>query len=300
MLPRRTTLLEVPRLAERLGVDLVLATETFQRTGSFKYRPAWQVATSIPNPAVLAASSGNFGQAIACACREVGKRCTVVMPAKSARVKIEAVRSYGAAVDLVDTALVSRSERVRQLAALDPDAYVASAYDDPYVIEGNATLGAELVAAGLGLAQVVVPVGGGGLSSGLVLAMQRAGVPTRVVGAEPLLANDAARSLREGRLVANAGEPETVADGARVASLGGRNWAILQTGLEGIVEVGEAEIREAMRLLFGLANLKAEPTGALAAGAVLAAPSLFRNGRVCCVVTGGNVDAELYADVLRG
>jgi threonine dehydratase len=119
-----------------------------------------------------------------------------------------------------------------------------------------------------------------------------------VWGAEPLLANDAARSLRSGRIERTEGEPATIADGARAPSLGERNWEILRPGLAGIVEVPEAEIEEGVRLLFALANLKAEPTGALPVAALLAEPERFRGRRVALVVSGGNVDPALYARLI--
>ena len=295
-LPRPTTLIVSPRLSQRVGAELLLASETFQYTGSFKYRAAWRVASTVPHPRVLTASSGNFGQALAYACALAGKGCTVVMPTTSAQVKIEAVRAFGGRVELIDTLHISRAERVRQLAEADAEAYLASAYDDPLVIEGNSTLGAEL--ARLPLDDVVAPVGGGGLTAGIVTGLRRVGSQAAVVGAEPLLANDAARSLREGRVVVNEREPQTVADGARTVSLGAHNWAVLREGLSGIVEVPEEAIREAVRLLFGLANLKAEPTGAVGLAALLCEPARFRGRRVCCVVSGGNVDPALYRELI--
>jgi threonine dehydratase len=294
--PRATTLIEAPRLARHAGVQLVIASETFQYTGSFKFRAAWRVATSVPNPRVLTASSGNFGQAMAYACQLAGKDCTVVMPHNSAGVKIDAVRAYGGIVDLIDTRTTSRAERVRQLAAADPAAYVASPYDDLQVIEGNSSLGDELAA--LPVDDVVAPVGGGGLTAGLVLGLRRAGSAAAIVGAEPLLGNDAAQSLRAGHIVANDEEPQTLADGARTVSLGERNWAVLQGGLAGIVEVSEEALREAVRLLFSLANLKSEPTGALPLAALLCAPERFRGRRVCCVVSGGNVDPAVFRELI--
>lgn len=296
--PRPTTIIEAPRLATHLGLDLFLASETFQRTGSFKFRAAFNVAANVPNPHIITASSGNFGQAMAYACKLFGKRCTIVMPANSARVKVDAVLSHGGRVDLVDTTKVKRADRVAQLAAEHPDAYVASAYDDPYVIAGNSTLGDELVALDTPPDVVVAAVGGGGLTSGLVQAAQRAGNRMKVVGAEPLMANDAARSLRAGHIVANESEPQTIADGTRTLSVGRHNWAILKDGIEGIVEVPEDAIREAVRLLFSLANLKAEPTGALGVAALLTDPTRFEGRRVCCVVTGGNVDPAVYASII--
>jgi threonine dehydratase len=298
--PRPTTFIEAPRLAVHLGVDVILATETFQRTGSFKFRAAYNVAANVPHPHVITASSGNFGQAMAYACKLFGKRCTIVMPANSARVKVDAVLSYGGRVDLVDTTKIKRADRVAQLAAEHPEAYVASAYDDPYVIAGNSSLGDELVAISAPPDVVVAPIGGGGLTSGLVQASQRAGGRLRVIAAEPAMANDAARSLRAGHIVSNETEPQTIADGTRTLSVGRHNWEILKDGLETIVEVPEEAIRESVRLLFALANLKAEPTGALGVAAVLTAPETFGSRRVCCVVTGGNVDPALYAALVTG
>ena len=141
---RPTTILEPSRLARRLGVALTIASETFQQTGSFKFRAASHLAGTVAQRHIITASSGNFGQALACACQFSGKTCTVVMPAISAQVKIEAVREFGGTVDLIDTRVISRAARVRELAAQYPEAYAASAYDDPLVIAGNATLGAEL------------------------------------------------------------------------------------------------------------------------------------------------------------
>src|SRR3954462_4722099 len=111
---RPTTIIESPRLNQRLGCEVVIASETFQRTGSFKFRAAYNVALNVPNPHVIAASSGNFGQAMAYACKLFGKRCTVVMPANSAKVKVDAELSHGGRVDLVDTTKVKRATRVAQ------------------------------------------------------------------------------------------------------------------------------------------------------------------------------------------
>ena len=297
---RPTTIIEAPRLASRLGVEMFLASETFQHTGSFKFRAAFNVASKVPQPRIITASSGNFGQAMASACRLLGKSCTVVMPDTSARVKVEAVREYGGTVDTIDVRKISRQQRVQDLAKADPDAYVASAYDDPLVIEGNATLGVELAALKRRIDLVVAPVGGGGLTAGLIQGLRagQSSATPRVIGVEPALANDAARSLRAGRIMANESEPQTIADGVRTISLGRHNWEILRGGLAGIVEVTEEQIKEAVRLLFSLANLKVEPTGALPVAALLAAPETFRGRSVCCVASGGNVDAAVFAGIL--
>jgi len=294
---RPTTFIEAPRLQQRLGISLTIVSETFQHTGSFKFRAAYHVAASVPHEHLITASSGNFGQALAYACALVGKRATVVMPDTSALVKIEAVREFGGTVDLIDVEQVSRAARVAELGLAYPDAYLASAYDDPLVIAGNATLGAELATRPFDW--IVAPVGGGGLTSGIITGLRAVGSAARVIGAEPLAGNDAARSLREGKIVRNQVEPQTLADGARTVSLGEHNWNILRTGLDSIVEVDEPAIAEGVRLLFALANLKAEPTGALSLGALFTAPEKFRGGRGCIVVSGGNVDPAVYRALLE-
>ena len=279
-------------------MTLTIASETFQHTGSFKFRAAYNVASKVTQRHIIAASSGNFGQAMAYACALLGKTCTVVMPDTSAQVKIEAVREYGGEVDLINVRFKSRAERVSELAAKKPDAYISSAYDDPLVIEGNASLGWELGSSERHFDHVIVPVGGGGLSSGIITGLRRSGKRVRVTGAEPLMANDASRSLSMGRIVANENEPQTIADGARTVSLGVHNWEVLREGLTRIIEVPELMITEGVRALFEFANLKAEPTGALALGAVLTDTEAFRNQSVCCVVSGGNVDPEVYRSIL--
>jgi len=293
--PRPTTIIHSPRLSRKLGVELVLASETLQYTGSFKFRAAYNVASKVREAHLITASSGNFGQAIAYACALFGKRCTVVMPTTAPRIKIDAVREYGAEVDLVDVKVKGRLERLGELAKEFPDAYVASPYDDPLVIEGNAGLADELFALGLELDFIIAPIGGGGLTSGLVRAVRRSGKAVGVIAAEPALANDAAQSFRAGKLISQPDESETIADGARMLRMGDKNWEILRDGLTDVIEVSEDQIREGVRMLFLLANLKAEPTGALALGAVLAQRERFRGKRVCCVISGGNADPAAYA-----
>jgi threonine dehydratase len=294
---RPTLLLPCPALSEQLGCDLTIATETFQHTGSFKFRAAYNLLSSIPQQRVVTASSGNFGQAVAYACKLLGKTATVVMPTTSAQVKIDAVRSYGGIVDLIDVREVSRAARVAQLLAEQQDAFSAAAYDDYRVVAGNSTLGKEILHAAA-FDSIVVPVGGGGLSSGIVIARDHLSAATAIIGAEPLPGNDAARSLRSGMLLANEQEPATIADGARTLSLGTLNWEILRQGLDSIIEVPDTATLDALHRHFRYANLKVEPTGALSLGALLTQPDQFRGQRVCCIVSGGNVDPAVYAQAL--
>ena len=293
---RPTTFIDSAKLRDFLGLDVTVASETFQHTGSFKFRAAYNVALNVPNDELIGVSSGNFGQALAYSAKLLSKKCTVIMPHNSAQVKVDAVRSYGAEADLIDVNVISRSDRLKQLADERPDAYLASAFDDQLVINGNSTLGDELSERDFDA--VILPIGGGGLISGTIQSFARNGTTTEILGAEPLLANDAARSLRAGYLIANESEPQTIADGTRTLSLGNLNWPIIKAGLKEIIEVPEEKIAEALRLYFGLANLKCEPTGALSLGAVLTNQDRFKNKKICLVVTGGNVDAGVFAKLI--
>lgn len=269
-----------------LASGLTLVSEIGQHTGSFKARGALGAASYSSAPHLLTASSGNFGAALAWAAARSGRRCTVVMPASSVARKIEAVRAYGATVELVDTATSSRAEKLAAVAAATPGGEVLSPYDDDRVIFGNSTLGHELFAAGA-FDAIVVPVGGGGLASGIVVARDELDLPTPVFGAEPALGDDGARSLARGVLVANEREPATICDGARTLSLGERNFAILRHGLAAMLTVDDDAVSAAMTALDAL-GITAEPTGALAVAALQQNRSRFGGQRIACILSGGN------------
>ena len=294
---RPTLLLSSQALSAQLHCDLTIASETFQFTGSFKFRAAYNLLSSILQDLVVTASSGNFGQAVAYACKLLGKTCTVVMPDTSARVKINAVQSHGGIVDLIDVRRIGRTARVQQLLTEQPGAFYAQAYDDYRVVVGNSTLGKEILSYS-DFDIIVVPVGGGGLCSGQIIARDHLHALTEIIGAEPSPGDDAARSLQGGQLIHNEYEPDTIADGARTLSLGELNWEIMQRGVTDIIAVPDKITLEALRRYFLYANLKVEPTGALSLGALLIHPERFRGKRVCCIVSGGNVDPVVYAHVL--
>lgn len=274
-------------LGAALGCSLLFASDIQQHTGSFKARGALAAVRFASAGHVVTASSGNFGAALAWAAAKAGKRCTVVMPHNSVARKIDAVRSHGATVDLIDTTVISRTARLNQVVAGLADAEAISPYDDERVIFGNATLGTAILTTDPQLDAIVVPIGGGGLASGLCVARDHLGRKTRIYGCEPALGDDAARSLAAGHIVANAFEPATICDGARTLSLGVRNFAILQHGLAGMFTVDDDAVRAAMARLDGV-GLAAEPTGALAFAALQQNAEIFSGQRVACVVSGGN------------
>ncbi len=299
-LVRPTTIIRSAKLLKYLDLDITIASETFQTTGSFKFRAAYNLASQVKEEMLITASSGNFGQALAFACQLLGKSCIVVMPENSVQVKIDAVRNFGAKVELVDTKKISRTERLNQLAKENPSAFVASAYDHPLIIEGNATLGYELSQITPAPDIVVAPIGGGGLISGIIKGFrQNSNKMPQIIGAEPLLGNDAAKSLTQGNIVSNDEEPQTIADGARTLSIGKYNWEYIKNSVSKIIEVPEEKILKALWLLFSLANLKCEPTGALSLAAILTTPDIFTHKKTVAVVSGGNVDTLAYCKLLE-
>lgn len=292
-------------LNRALGADVTLASETLQVTGSFKFRAAYNLLAPVPNEEVITASSGNFGQAVAYACMLLNKRCTVIMPATSSKTKQAAIRSYGGTVDLMDISVTTRLQRAAEMMSYYPDAFFAPPYDHYRVVAGNSTLGKEiferLITNAGGekpLDAVVCPIGGGGLISGIIVARDILAPDVEIIGAEPLLGNDAAQSLRAGHLVSLEHEPMTMADGTRTLCVGNLNWEIISKGVKRIVEAPEAKIAEGLRTLYAYANLKVEPTGALSVGAMLTQPDTFTGKRICCIVSGGNVDIDTYVRVL--
>lgn len=296
---RPTLVVDSVKLENELGLKVLLASETFQHTGSFKFRAAYNVALNSSAPHLVTASSGNFGQALAYACQLADKRCTVVMPDQSTVAKVEAVKNFGADARLVDVSVKSRGEWLLDaVIELGHDVEVVSPYDDERVIEGNSTLSDDLLPYRDEFDTVVVPIGGGGLCSGLIEGFRRNNMEVEVIGAEPLSGNDAARSFRAGEIVANEKEPDTIADGARTLSVGHHNWPILKSGLNDIIEVEEQDIVTALKLLFLHANLKAEPTGALSTAAILANKNRFENKRVLAIVSGGNLDPAQFASLI--
>ncbi len=300
---RSTSFVEAPALSALIGAKIVFADETKQQTGSFKFRAAYNLASKVQNKHIVASSSGNFAQALSYACSLIGKRCTIVMPVNSAQVKIDGVKKYGAEIEFVDTSKESRQEKLMAIAKTYPDAYVTNAYDNEFIIEGNRSLGEEIAAYKDSFDCVISPIGGGGLISGIINGInKKQSTKTEhisVIGAEPALANDAARSLKAGELVANEIEPQTIADGARTISLGRQNWEILRHNLKQIIEVPEKDIKVAVKLIYDHLQIKAEPTGALSLGAILVNLDMFENKTVCCVISGGNVDDKVFQSIIQ-
>ncbi|MFF4651080.1 threonine/serine dehydratase [Streptomyces sp. NPDC001380] len=301
----RTPLLPCP-WADDGQHTLLLKPENLQPTGAFKLRGAFnRLAALTPEEAargVVAQSSGNHAQAVAYAARRLGVRAVVVMPDTSPAVKVDATRAYGAEVLVVPPE--ERDTLPPRLVAEHGYVHVPP-YDDPYVIAGQGTVGLEIAedAAALGAAvdTVLVPVSGGGLISGVAAAVKHTMPGVKVVGVEPELAADARESLRTGALVAWPVDRtyRTLADGLRTTSLGRLPFEHVRAYVDDIVTVTEDEIRQAVAVLARRARTVAEPSGAVAAAAHLfRGADLPPGGTRVAVVSGGNVDPRLLAELL--
>jgi threonine dehydratase len=289
----RTPVMRSASLDEAFGMRMHFKCENLQRAGAFKARGAMNAVLSLSDEeaarGVVTHSSGNHAQALALAARHRGIPCTVVMPRGSSEVKRRAVLDRGAQVVPCEPTLEAR-ERVAAEVLDATGACFVHPYDDPRVIAGQGTAALELLEDVLGLDALVVPVGGGGLASGTVLAARGLDPGIAVHGAEPACADDACRSLAAGRLLPATGA-ETIADGLRTA-LSPRTFAILSAHLAGIATVGEAEIVEAMRRVFERLKVVVEPSGAVALAACARLREELGGRHVGVILSGGNVDLD--------
>ncbi|MDA1259358.1 MAG: serine/threonine dehydratase [Planctomycetota bacterium] len=296
-------------LDEMLGHSLLFKCENLQRIGAFKARGAlntmlWMREQGTLPASVVAFSSGNHAQAVAWAARDLGVRATIFMHAQSSAVKRAATESYGARVILRDRR--ADAEREAEEMGAEPGFALIPPYDHDQIICGQGTSALEALGDHPEVEAVFVPVGGGGLLSGTVIATQgsgpapnKRGAPRQVFGGEPLLANDAARSLREGRIVSFDDAPPTMADGARTLSLSARTLHYAKRS-DGILEIAEDAMAYWTQWLVHLLKLQIEPTGALgmaAAAQWLAQQPAAPRRTALVILSGGNADAAMMRRV---
>ena len=290
-----------PLLESVAHPGLWLKPENLQPTGAFKLRGATNAVLALSpserERGVVTDSSGNHGLALAYTARRLGIPCVVVMPDVAPPFKIDAVRSLGAEIVLVPPP--DRLSRTLAIAS-ERGLAVVPPFDHPDIIAGQATIGLEILADLPSVAAVLVPVGGGGLASGVASAVTLVNPAVRVIGVEPELAADAAESLASGRIVRWDAERtgRTMADGTRSQAIGRRPFEHLSRRLDGVVTVSEAEIGAAVRLVAEEARLVTEPSGALAPAAARFRAPESGSGTVVAVVSGGNVDPERYRQLL--
>lgn len=275
-----------------------LKAESFQRGGAFKFRGAYNKISSLPEEersrGVIAFSSGNHAQAVAIAARLLGTSATIVMPKDAPAAKLEATRGYGAEIVPYDRwtedreAIGARLAEERGLALVKP-------YDDPLVMAGQGTTALELLDEVPDLDVLVVPIGGGGLIAGCATVAKALRSDMRVVGVEPEAANDTQRSLAAGERV-QIDLPHTIADGLQSPSPGELTFEVNRHRVDEVVTVSEDEIVAAMAFLFDRMKLVTEPSGAVGVAALL--NGRVRGDRIGVVISGGNVGAARFAELL--
>ncbi len=284
-----------------------LKAESLQPIGAFKLRGAYNAVASLTSAerakGVITYSSGNHAQGVARAARLFGVPAVIVMPSDAPALKRARVEEDGAEVVIVGTASDERKQRAEEIAAARGLAIIPP-YDDRRIVAGQGTCGLEIAEAMPDVAVVLVPVGGGGLAAGVAAAIRALAPHARVIGVEPELAADARESLAAGRIIRWEADrvSRTIADGTRTQSIGTLNFAHLSVQMERVVTVSEAEIAAAVRLAADEARLVVEPSGALSIAAMrFHAAELGLDpaaGPIVGVISGGNVDPELYRGYL--
>jgi threonine dehydratase len=291
-------------LVELSGTGLRLKAESLQPIGAFKLRGAFNALLSLSEEersrGVIADSSGNHAQAVAYAARTLHMRAVLVMPPYAPAVKIEATHALGAEVDLVEGDRATQARVARERAA-DEGLVLIPPFEHRDVIAGQGTLGLEISEDAHDVDLVLVPVSGGGLISGVAVALKALAPDARVVGVEPEAVDDARRSLHSGEIVANppGAEKLTQADGLRVNHVGELTFAHIREFVDDILTVSEEEILDAVATIARRARLIAEPSGAVTTAAWLHhSAELGEARRAVAVLSGGNVDPALLAEAL--
>jgi threonine dehydratase len=284
--------------------QIYLKAESLQPIGAFKIRGAankiLQLTAEEVARGVITYSSGNHAQGVAYAARAVGAKAVIVMPSNAPAIKRAATLAMGA--EIVDVGVASSERLAKSDELVREHGYVViPPYDDEQIIAGQATCGLEIVAELPDVDLVLAPVSGGGLLSGVAAAVKQLNPRTKVFGVEPELAADTEESFRMGKIVTWGAEltSRTIADGLRTQSVGARNFAHIQAFVDGIITVTEAEIRAAMRAIVAATRLVPEPSGAVAAAALLFhGAELPEYTTAVAIVSGGNVDAAMLAEIL--
>ncbi|MGU3406846.1 threo-3-hydroxy-L-aspartate ammonia-lyase [Methylobacterium brachiatum] len=293
----RTPVLTSRTADARTGAKLFFKAENLQRGGAFKFRGAYNAISALPEAVrargVLSFSSGNHAQAIALASQLLGIPATIVMPGDAPAAKIAATRGYGAEVVLYDRYTQDREALGRELAAPKGMTLIPP-FNHPDVIAGQGTLAQELIEEAGPLDVLVACLGGGGQLAGCALAAAALSPGCRVIGVEPEAGNDGQQSFRTGRIV-TIPVPRTIADGAQSTALGDLTFAIIQREVADILTVSDPQLVETMRFFAERMKLLVEPTGCLAAAAVLHGLVNVKDKRVGVVISGGNVDLATFA-----
>lgn len=286
------------------SAELWLKLESLQPIGSFKLRGAYNKIASLSEAerarGVISYSSGNHAQGVAYAARALGAKAIIVMPRNAPKVKMDSTAALGAEIVIVGPPSAERMRKAEELAAQHGYSIVPP-YNDEYIIAGQGTTGLEILEDAPDVELVLVPVGGGGLVSGIASVIKLSGSKAKVIGVEPELANDAQQSFRKGEIVQLPAErvSSTLADGLRTQSVGPLNFEHIRQYVDDVITVTEDEIRGAMRIMALNAGAVAEPSGAVTFAAwQFHAKELPESSKTVAVVSGGNLEPQLLAQVL--
>ncbi len=301
----KTPLINAAVLDDLLGARVFLKAETLQRTGSFKFRGAYNKISSIPPErraaGVVAYSSGNHAQGVAAAAKLLGMRATIVMPSDAPRAKRERTKALGAEVILYDRNTQDRAAMAKKLVD-ERGATLVPPYDDPLIIAGQGTIGAEIVEqlAQLNLTPEIVVIGasGGGLAAGTSLGIKARVPQAKIYTAEPEGFDDTARSFASGKREANARMSGTICDALMTATPGELTFPITSRLIGQGLTASDAEVGRAVRYAFEELKLVVEPGGAIGLAALLAGKLEVKGKVVVAILSGGNVDAELFAKLI--
>lgn len=287
----RTSVITSTTVNELTGCQVFFKCENFQRTGSFKFRGAYnalvQLSEEQKRQGVLTYSSGNHAQAVALAGKLLAIPATIVMPENAPDVKIAATRGYGAEVILYNPNETTREELGKRIAS-DRNLTLIPPYDHPYVVAGQGTAALELISEVGQLDLLLVCCGGGGLLSGSAIATKMRSPNCRVIGVEPEKADDATRSFHT-KVLHKVRNPDTIADGVRTPCLGEITFPLVLHYVDDMVTVSEAAIIRTMFFLWERLKIVVEPTGALAAAALLEGAVTVSDAKIGVIITGGNV-----------
>ncbi len=297
----RTPLLTSSQLDQHCAAKVLLKAEPFQRSGSFKFRGAYNRLSLLGPEAreagVVAFSSGNHGAAVALAARLLGIDAIVVVPATGSAAKLAAIEGYGARLRRYDPATESRAEVAQEIAD-EQGRTLIRPFDDFDIMAGQGTVGLELAEQVPDLQRVLVPVGGGGLAAGVSTALTGLIPGVSVIGVEPATASDTSQSLRAGKRVSIA-EPDTIADGLRAREPGELTFAVNSRLLDDVVTVTEEAIVDAMSFCFTRLKIVVEPSGAVPLAAVLSG-IVAATGRTAVVLSGGNIAPADFSALVPG
>ncbi len=297
----QTPVLRSRTLDTRLGMQVFFKCETFQRMGAFKFRGAYNAISLLSDAqrkaGVVAYSSGNHAQAVALAARLLGAPSTVIMPDDAPVAKMNAAREYGARVVNYNRHTDDRDQMAADLTAREGLTFI-SPFNDPSVIAGQGTAAMELMEEVGPLDALFVPLGGGGLLSGSLLAAAQLAPACAVYGAEPQASNDAYLSLRAGERVRLPEVPVSIADGARNVEVGDLTFSIMKQYARDVILVPDADLIDAMKFFAERMKIVVEPTGCLGAAAAFAQAKDLQGKRVGVLLSGGNVDIAAYGRYL--